>query len=183
MKPHVTKIIGLLDKPALLNWANKIGLKGVNIKDYQSRAMASGSSLHLQTERYIKDKIPFEDKNVQENCDSFLNNIEVLGIEETIETDYFIGRLDLRFRYLNEIYIIDFKSNQKYVYFENKLQLIAYRMAKECNKIAIVSIPDFTVIPVFIENFEPYEEILKCLSKIYTLKEQLDETNRIIKGY
>lgn len=174
MKPQVTKIIGLLDKPALLNWANKIGLEGINIKDYRSKSMSAGSSLHSQTEKYIKDKIPFEDKNAQLNCDIFLKDIEILGIEETIETDYFIGRLDLRFRYLNDVYIVDFKSNQKYIYFENKLQLIAYRMAKECNKIAVVSIPDFTIIPIFINDFEPYEEILKCLSKIYIIKEHLN---------
>jgi hypothetical protein len=175
MKPQVTKLIGLLDKPALLTWANKIGLEGIKLEDYRKKAMSSGSSLHSQTERYLRDNMPFEDRNIQCNCDIFLKDIEILGIEETIETDYFTGRLDLRFRYFNDVYIIDFKSNQKYIYFENKLQLIAYRMGVQCDKIAIVSIPDFTIIPIVIKDFTPYEEILKSLSRIYTIKEYLND--------
>jgi hypothetical protein len=175
MKPQVTKLIGLLDKPALLKWANKIGLEGVKLEDYRKQSMGSGSSLHSQVEKYITNGIPFENKHHQMWCDVFLNGTEILGIEENIETEYFTGRLDLRFKYMNEIYIIDFKSNQKHIYFENKLQLVAYRMAKQCDKIAIVSIPDFTLLPIEIKDFSPYEEIIKYLSMIYTLKEQLGE--------
>ena len=32
--PGVTTITGILDKPALKTWANKIGLQGIEIKKY-----------------------------------------------------------------------------------------------------------------------------------------------------
>lgn len=175
MKPSVSKLTALLDKPALLNWANKIGLQGIQLDDYRNKSRAGGTSLHSQIHDYIKSGTPFKCEETQIACDIFMNGIEVLGMEEEFETDYFTGRLDIRFKYLNDIYIADFKSNQARVYFENKLQLVAYRMAKPCNKIAIISIPDFNIIPVLINDFTPYEEILKNLSSIYNLKSLLGE--------
>lgn len=174
MKPTVTELIKLLDKPALLKWANKIGLDGIKLEDYRKDKMQSGTSLHNQIECYLQYKKPFEDNLNQLRFDNFIKDKEVLFIEKNIETDWFIGRLDLMFNCKNESYICDFKSNQRAIYFENKLQLIAYRMALKCDKIAIISIPDFTLMNVYIKEYGPYEEILKALSIIYNNKKLID---------
>ena len=52
MKPSVTELIGMLDKPGLLNWANKIGLDGIKLEDYRKKSMINGTSLHKQIEDY-----------------------------------------------------------------------------------------------------------------------------------
>ena len=60
-----------------------------------------------------------------------LNNqflIKLLDFEQKIETEYFQGRYDIKLKWNDKIYIMDFKNNAKAVYFENKLQLIAYSM-------------------------------------------------------
>jgi hypothetical protein len=170
MKPSVTVLLGLLDKPALMNWANKIGLQGVTLADFRKRATNSGTSIHNQIEAYLLNGTPFEDPMIQQRCEAFFLDKEVLEVEKKIETEHFTGRLDLKIRYNGEVYVCDFKSSQKYIYLENKLQLAAYRMAEPCDKVAVISVPDFTFMPVEINDYWPYEQILMSLSKIHEMK-------------
>mgnify|MGYP003426705574 CR=1 FL=1 len=177
MKPSVTDLLKLLDKPALLNWANKIGLEGININDYRKKSMAGGSSIHYQIEMYIKHKRPFDSQETMDRFNSFFDGKTIIEIEKPIETEYFKGRMDVSILVDGKKYICDFKSNQKGVYLENKLQLTAYRMAENCDIVGIISVPDFTFIPVNITDFEPYEKILKSLSEIYKYKKIIDNGN------
>lgn len=173
MKPALTTLIKMLDKPALLSWANKIGLEGIRLNEYRKKVTGDGTSLHKQIEDYHFKNIPFKDPKHQENFDNYFKDKLILDLEEKIETDYFQGRLDLRINYKGKIYLCDFKSNHKRVYFENILQLAGYRMDSKCDGVGIISIPDFTFIPVKVEDFTPYEEILKNLSNIYKLKQTI----------
>lgn len=180
MKPSVTDLIKLLDKPALLNWANKIGLQGIKLEEYREKSKKDGTSIHKQIEMYIKDNIPFENKLHQLEFDRYFSNKKIISIESNIETEWFKGRQDIRIEFNNRQYICDFKSNQNYIYFENKLQLIAYRMAENCDGLGIISVPDFKFIPVIINDYKPYEEILKLLSNIYKLKKEIENGNKSI---
>ena len=141
MKPSVTELIKLLDKPALLNWANKIGLEGIGLDEYRKKVMKDGTSIHKQIEMYVKDKTPFENNLHQLGFDNYFSNKKIVSIESNIETEWFKGRQDIRIEYKGKEYICDFKSNQKYIYFENKLQLVAYRMAENCDGLGIISFP------------------------------------------
>jgi hypothetical protein len=172
-KPSVTELISLLDKPALLNWANKIGLEGIKLEDYRKRSLQNGTSIHKQIEDFINNNHPFENKEHENNFKRYFNNKEILEIEKPIETDLFVGRLDVKFKYNNKVYICDFKTNQKNVYFENILQLCSYWMAEKCDGVGIISVPDFRFIHVSVENFNEYEKIIKSLNTIYTLKQKL----------
>ena len=175
MKPSVTVLLGLLDKPALMNWANKIGLQGISLANFRKKATTAGTSIHSQIESYLLKGTPFEDQIIQQRCEEFFLDKEVLEVEKKIETEHFIGRLDLKMRYKGEVYVCDFKSSQKNIYFENKLQLTAYKMAERCDKVAIISVPDFTFMPVEIIDYGPYEQILVSLSKIHEMKTILSE--------
>lgn len=175
MKPSVSKLIGLLDKPSLLKWANKIGLEGINIDDYRKKSMSSGLSYHKQIENFLTKNIPFESEEIQQKCVNFFADKKIICVEKQIENEYFLGRLDIKIEYNGLTYICDFKSNQKNIYFENKLQLISYKMVEKSDKIAIISIPDFTFLPIEIIDYSPYEQILINLSNIYQLKESLWE--------
>src|SRR5258705_13839097 len=78
-KPYVTDLIKLLDKPALLNWANKIGLKGVALKDYRQKALSAGKDWHARVESKLRDKIPFENTEHDQACNSFLSSRKILA--------------------------------------------------------------------------------------------------------
>jgi hypothetical protein len=175
MKPSVTELLKLLDKPALLKWANQQGLKGIDIEKERPKWLNAGLSIHSQIENFIKNGEQFIKQEDQNNCVQFLSDKQVLGLECKIETEWFTGRYDFKTLWNEKVYIIDFKRDHKNLYFENKLQLIAYSMAEKCDCFAIVSVPDFKVINFKVDNREPYEEIIKCLSKIYALKSELNE--------
>lgn len=176
-KPSVSELIKLLDKPALLKWANKIGLEGIKLDEYSNKVKNSGISIHKQIEEYIQFNKPFENIKHQNEFNRYFKDKKIISFESNIETDWFIGRQDLRIEYNGKQFICDFKSNQKYVYFENILQLVAYRMSEKSDGIGIISVPDFTFLPIKIQDFTPYEEILKSLSNIYNLKKQIENGN------
>ena len=171
MKPTVTKLLSLLDKPWLLKWANKIWLEWIHIDDYKKNSTKKWTSLHNQIEMYIKSWTPFQDIEIQKNFDKLFKDKSILIVEENIETEYFIWRLDLKI-HGKENYKCDFKSSS-WVYFENKLQLAAYRMANPWYKIGIIEIPSFIFKPLDIDQ-KLYEEILINLSNIWIVKEKLN---------
>lgn len=180
MKPSVSKLLSLLDKPALLSWANRIGLQGIELSEYRKKALTEGTSIHKQIEDYIKIKKPFDDIINQNAFDKYFSNKVIIDYEKKIETDWFIGRLDIKFEYKGKIYVCDFKSNQKNVYLENKLQLVAYRMSENADGIGVISVPDFKFLPIQIKDYTPYEEILKSLSNIYKFKTHIEYGNKIV---
>jgi len=175
MKPTVTQLIDLLNKPALLNWANNIGLQGIGLDEYRNKAKKDGTSLHNQIECFIKEGKSFENKGTEEKFKRYFLDKKIISFEKSIETDYFKGRYDILIEYNSKKYICDFKSNQKMAYFENKLQLVAYRMAEPCDNVGIISIPDFKFISTNIIDFYKYEEILKSLSIIYNIKKSIED--------
>jgi hypothetical protein len=175
MKPSISKLLDLLNKPALMKWANKIGLQGIELDKYRAQMQGDGTSLHKQIENWLKYKTPFENSSFQKRCEDFFSEKEVLSLEEKIENDMFTGRLDIVYKHNGLVYLCDFKTNHTKLWLENKLQLTAYRMSKTCDKVAIIGIPEFNVIEANIEDFKPYEMILKALSDIYNLKTLLHE--------
>jgi len=178
-KPGVTELLNLLNKPALMNWANKIGLKGISLAKYRKEAMGRGSSLHKQIERYIKKQKDFEDFEIQKQFVRFMRNKEILSIEQYVENELFIGKYDIELKFNKKTYLCDWKSSNG-VYLENILQLVAYRMVKNVDRIAIITIPEFIFEPIFIKDYNPYEQIIKSLSAIHVAKE---EVKGLIKMY
>lgn len=174
MKPSVTKLIDQLDKPALLKWANKLGLQGTSIDDYRSKAKGEGTDIHSHVENYINHGIPSGDDDLDTRIKKFFSDKEVIETEKTIETDFFIGRYDIKLKWKDITFICDYKSNSK-VYFETKLQLAGYRMSEECDHLAVIHLPEFILRPVHID-LGIYSQLLIHLSAIYRLKEQIENT-------
>lgn len=167
-KPYVTQLISLLDKPALLGWANRIGLEGVSIDAFRAKALDKGKTFHEQIHRRLTDGTPFPELDDNVNFDLFMAGKRVLSVEKVIETEWFLGRLDLAVEVEGSSVICDFKPGSK-IYFEQVLQLVAYRMA-EGGAIAIVETPTFKMKRVSIPDFEPFEKLLKALAEIYREK-------------
>ena len=179
-KPSVTELVKLLDKPALLKWANKQGLAGIDISKKKQEWLDAGSSMHNQIEGYLRDGTKFISQEDQDRFEVFMSGKKLLSFESQIETEWFTGRYDIEIDWGGRNYIMDFKKDNKgirSIYFEDKLQLVAYSMARPCDHFAIVSTPSFRVMNFTIENKEPYIEILKALSIIYQQKQLIDAVN------
>lgn len=174
MKPSVTNLIDMLDKPALMRWANKIGLEGIKLDDYKSKSQENGIAVHEAIENYLKFNLLPDDELLSDKIQKFFSDKEIMEIEKTIETPHFIGRFDIKLKWRGIIFICDYKSNGK-VYFETKLQLAAYRMAEECDHLAVIHVPDFLIRPVDV-NAALYEDFLIQLSKLYILKNQIENS-------
>jgi hypothetical protein len=179
-KTSISNLLQLLNKPALIGWANRMGLSGVDINKSNKESLYTGTNYHNQIQAHIINGDEFKDKQLGDNFRQFIADKEVLSCECDIETDYFVGRYDLEIKVnsTGKIIIVDFKTTDeganKKLYIENKLQLIAYGMAKKCDGFAVVTLPDFIYIPFEVSDRTPYEEIIKSLSNIYSLKKQID---------
>ena len=172
-KPSVSRMIGLLDKPALLLWANKQGLLGKKIDYIRDKSQKRGTSCHDEVEQWLLNKKPMTDEKQQADCAAFFADKEIMSVEKSIETEHFVGRLDLKFKHKGQVWICDMKTKKSKIYLENILQLVAYKMADGCDRMCVLSIPDFKVLQVNVLDSKPYEEIIVCLSKICKLKKQL----------
>lgn len=172
-KPSVTELLKLLDKPALISWANKKGLEGIDISKKKLEWLSNGTDIHYQIEQFIRNQEPFNNKEDEDKFIAFISDKKILGYETFLETDWFTGRYDLLVEWNNKKYLVDFKRKHKRVYLEDKLQLVGYSLAIPCDAFCIVSVPDFTVMNIKIDNREPYVEILKSLSNIYINKQLL----------
>ena len=174
-KPSITQLLDLLNKPALIGWANKQGLQGVDIEVSRKKYLNNGTSIHKQIENYITDGVCFSNELHQLSFNNFMEDKEIIDVEKSIETEWFVGRFDASIKYKNKVYLIDYKSNATKIYFENKLQLIAYSMAYPCDAFAVVSVPNFRLIEFDVKEINEYKTIIKSLSDIYKSKLLLNE--------
>jgi len=181
MKPSVTELIGQLDKPALLGWANRIGLEGKSLVEARRQNMKDGASLHKQLERWLLNGTPIPAEAFQAKAKAFFDDKNVIACEKSIDHERFTGRLDIKYETEDgTTWICDFKTNQSRLYRENKLQLAAYRMVEGCDRVAVISIPDMTLIEAEIPDFSPYEEMMLHLAEIYRLDGIMrDSTNQL----
>lgn len=168
--PTVSNLLSLLDKPALIKWANKIGLEGVSLEEHNKQSKAKGNSYHDQVEQMIRFNKEIEDPILRQNYHIFFDGSTIMESEKNVSCEYWKGRYDIKFSRNGVIYLCDFKSNAKSVYLENKLQLVAYSEIENVDEIGIISLPDFTFHHVKIKDREPYVGILRALSHIYKCK-------------
>lgn len=172
MKPSVTQLLDMLAKPALITWANEQGLAGVNIKTMRDKAKRAGTSMHSQIER--KD---FTDPKHAENFARFMSDKELIDQEQSIETEWFVGRYDSRIKWRGLTYLIDYKKSRRHrVYFEHRLQLAAYGMGVSADRFAIVATPDFVPVEVSLERHrKEYESIMISLSNIWQARQSIGD--------
>ena len=181
-KPSVTELIGQLDKPALLGWANRIGLEGKSLVEARRQNMTQGASLHKQLERWLISGTPIPDQDFQAKAKEFFEDKNVAACEKAVEHEKFTGRLDIKYETEDgTVWICDFKINQSRLYRENKLQLAAYRMIEGCDRVAVISIPDMTLIEAEIPDFSPYEEMIMHLAEIYRLDGMMRDSTQPTK--
>ena len=166
----VTKLIGLLDKPGLVYWANKIGLNGVSLKEHRLKSTNDGTDKHNKVEKYLTDGILFDGYH---KLKKQLVGFDVIGCEVEIKNEYLIGRADLILEKESKKYIIDFKSS-KDIYLSTKLQLSTYKHLYKADIIAVMDLEDFNITILNIDT-NKYYEIIKRLYQVNELLEYLRE--------
>lgn len=137
--PGVTTILGVLNKPALVPWANNLGLQGIKVRDYVDDKAAIGTLAHQMIEDYLRgvetDTSEYSKVQIEQAENSVLSflewekshPIEPILIEEPLVSEdwYFGGQIDCLAKLDGELQLIDFKTS-KAVYPEMKAQCAAY---------------------------------------------------------
>jgi len=137
--PGVTTVLGVLNKPFLVPWANKLGLQGIDSSKYTDTMAGIGTLAHLFIMNHLRgegtDTGDFSQNDIKlaENC--FLSYLEwekhhelkPILIEKPLVSDkYHYGGTPDCVCYLDgELTLLDYKTS-KAVYPEMFYQLAAY---------------------------------------------------------
>ena len=157
--PGVTTITGVLDKPALKYWGNKIGLQGIDIKSYVDTRANMGTCAHDMVEAFLLGKEPYLDEFSKVEIDSAENSVlsffeaikgvdyKVLGVEMQLVSaaHRFGGTCDVYWLYNGAYRLTDLKTG-KDIYPEMWTQVAAYRQllienGHPVDEVSIMNIP------------------------------------------
>ena len=135
----VTEILNIINKPALVYWANKIGLQGIKLSEYKKDGTSIGTLAHAIIENWIKKcKTNFNSytkKQIKQACqcskmffDWVKKQKEFIPIASELQLisqkyDY-TGIIDLIAIINGKLALIDFKTCN--IYDEAKYQVAAY---------------------------------------------------------
>lgn len=153
MKFTISQIIGELNSPWLMKWANKIGLEWIKLDEYQSKSKDKWISLHNEIQNKIKR-------------DWFYKDYNLIAIEHNLNWENFYWRCDIILEKDWVKCIFDFKSNDE-IYLNHKLQLIWYKILYwEC-KIWIITLSNNK--EYFIDESEE-ENLILLFKSLYNVK-------------
>jgi len=138
--PGVTTIVGILNKPALVTWANKLGLEGIDVNKYVDKTAVIGTLAHYLVQCYLSNSKPSLDEYPPDVIDRAENSlikfweweknhaIEPLKLEEQLvsEKHKYGGTIDCLCRLNGKLTLIDFKTG-KAIFDEMIIQVSAYR--------------------------------------------------------
>lgn len=189
--PGVSTITNLLDKPALVRWANKLGLQGIDSTKYTSEKAEIGTLAHSMLLCHLK-KIKTDTSEYSqviidkaENCFlSYLNwekkhKVEPILIEEPLvsETHRLGGTPDFYGKVDGELTLMDFKTGNG-IYPEHWYQVAGYSIIlnKDYPKsFVILNIPrveDEEFIESKKSNLTIQTRIFLHLLEIYALRKE-----------
>jgi len=138
--PGVTTVLGILSKPALVVWANKLGLQGIDSTKFRDKAANIGTITHLLIMAHLTLKevdlseYPKQDIDTAHNCmKSFYeweksHKIVPLLVETPLSSDKYGygGTPDCLAEVNGELELLDFKTSNA-IWDDYFYQLAAYR--------------------------------------------------------
>jgi len=153
--PGVTTVLQILNKPALVKWANNLGLQGIDSTKYRDKMADIGTLAHLMILNYFKgiksdySDYSKDDIDKAENClISFYNwigenDVKPIDVEVQLVSNLYRygGTVDL-YCWLNGTpALVDFKTS-KAIYDEMFIQVAAYKqlLAEQKKEVAQVRI-------------------------------------------
>lgn len=201
----VTTVCGVLNKPALLQWANKIGLQGIEMTSYVDNLAGIGTLAHGMCTSFLGVAPDFDYNDYTENqitlatqaFNSFkawyeLNKVELISAEQAlISEDYQYGGCYDIYAYLNGLKtLIDLKSGSA-IYPEHILQvaggygLLMKENDLEVEQVLILNIPrtdneNFGTLLVNTKQRELAERMFLLCREMYELQRELKNETQII---
>lgn len=194
--PGVTTVLNELSKPALLSWANKIGLQGIKMGKYVDDKADIGTLAHSmvlahwKNEKYETDEYNKNQISLAENAYlKFLEwekgkKIEPILIEQPLVSELgFGGTPDFYGKIDNVLTLLDLKTG-KGIYGEFFYQLSGYRELLIENKHEVPL--SYTILQIGRDETEGFGIqtrtnldnefiIFECCLKIYQTKKILDK--------
>lgn len=148
--PGVTTITSLRAKPALVYWANSMGLRGVDTRKYVDKTAVIGTLCHSMVESYLSkcrldlsEYSPADVKRARQAFRKFIvwaksRRIEPVLLEAPLvsETWKFGGTIDVYAKVDGILTLIDLKTS-KAIYDEHKAQVTAYAQLLRENGYAV----------------------------------------------
>lgn len=137
--PSVTTILGVIDKPALVPWANRMGRQGIDTRTYVDELAAVGTLAHYRIECLLTERRPDFTGWTQDQMAKSLhavvkfrewasdNNVEVIATELPLvsEVHRYGGMIDVLAKVNGVPAVIDIKTG-KAVYDDHRHQVAAY---------------------------------------------------------
>jgi hypothetical protein len=140
--PSVTTVLNILAKPALIRWANRLGLEGIDMDKYKDELADIGTLTHYLIMCRLREEIPETNEFTPEQLElaqgCFKKYIEWEGknpirpilVEERLVSEQYQygGQPDLYALCINGgLMLADFKTNAKGIFPEMIYQVAAYR--------------------------------------------------------
>ena len=194
--PGVTTVLGILNKPALVIWANRLGLQGIDSSKYRDEMADIGTLAHQMIVDYFKgiktDTSEYSESQIglAENCLlSFWewekgHKIEVIITEAPlISQEYgYGGTIDCFCKLDGQPTLLDFKTG-KAIYPEMFYQLAAYEqlLAEAGHLIEVTRIlrigraNDEGFEERSVGNLDKHFELFKHCLGIYRLQKEIKE--------
>lgn len=138
--PGTTTILGILNKPALVGWANRMGLEGIDTTKYVDAAARVGTLIHYMVECDLKGEEPdfsdYTSNEIDKAENAFIKYLEYrdghilepILIEEPLVSEKYRYGGTIDFYGLEDSVptLLDIKSG-KAIYPEMLIQVVAYR--------------------------------------------------------
>ena len=192
--PGVTTFLGVLAKPALVPWANKLGLQGIDVSKYVDSLAGAGTCAHYMIECYLKREKPdlsnFTSNQIELAENSVLkfydwekkHTFEVIGSELVLISEkYQYGlTIDLYCKLDGKKTLIDFKT-AKAIWPEMGIQLSAYKAGLEENGYEVEDARILRIGRDEVEGFEDRQitnldknfELFKHCVAVYNLQKEI----------
>jgi len=138
--PGVTTVLGVINKPALVKWANNLGLQGIDSSKYVDEKAAIGTLAHRMIADYLRneetDTSEYSKVQIDQAENAVLSffkweethHITPILIEEPLVSEqfHFGGTIDCLGQINDNLCLLDFKTS-KGIFPEMMIQVTAYR--------------------------------------------------------
>lgn len=193
--PGATTISGLLDKPFLVKWANKLGKQQIDVEQYVNRQKDIGKLIHSIVESHVTktpvDLESYDDEDIKLGESVFFRNymkwesehdIECLNVEMSLVSHIyrFGGILDMYCILDGKYTVVDFKTS-KSINLEQLLQVSSYVELLRENGLQV---DQAVILDVYKEPKDSYiEKILDVVDtfKYWELFEKLIDVYYLLK--
>jgi len=195
--PGVTTILGVLNKPALVPWANNLGLQGIKVREYVDDKAAIGTLAHQMIADHLRkqetDTSDYTAKQIDKAENSLLSyfewekshTIEVILVEKPLVSEIyrFGGSIDSLVWLDGLLTLPDIKTS-KGIYPEMLTQVVAYLQLVMESVYGLDDTPKGMIIRVGRDETEGFEtkqvthveerwELFKHCLEIYNLQKEL----------